>query len=642
MKTANNVDQTGIRQLEETWKSPSGIKGFFKTVNHTNIGRRYMITAFIFFLAAGILALLMRLQLAFPENTFLDAQLYNQVFTMHGTTMMFLFLIPLVEGLGIYFVPLMIGTRDLSFPRLSAFSYYVFLIGGLALWIAFFFGHSPDAGWFNYVPLANSQFSPGYGIDIYSTAVTFVEISALAAAVELIASILKLRAPGMSLHNIPVFVWSILVVAVMVVFAMPGVIVASLMIALDRLFDTAFFAVNLGGDALLWQHLFWWFGHPDVYIAFLPAAGVVSTILPTMTKQPLYGYQIVVVSMIATGLVSFGLWIHHMFTTGLPVHASSFFTASSALIAVPTSLQIFCWLRTLWLGKIKFHTPSLFCLGFLFTFLIGGITGIMVSIIPFNKQVHDSYFVVAHFHYVLIGGVLFPFIAGLFYWWPKVVGRRLSESFGKISFWLIFLGFHITFFPMHLLGFKGMPRRVYTYLNDLGWTEINQIVSLGAALFAIGVLILLAAIIKSFYSPPLKKDPWNGGTLEWSFTGKPPSYNFSVIPYVSNLYPMWIEKKLSPAIKGLNPLRREIIVTTAENAEVQGVSILPGPTIWPFLVACIVGIGFIGSVFNTWSFVIAFFLAFIGICAWLWPSSPWSKTSVPVTKNNILEDPYEY
>ena len=612
-------------ELTRTWQAPSGLLGWFKVVNQTNIGIRYIATSFVFFLAAGVLGVLIRTQLAVPENDLIGPDLYNQIFSVHGITMMFLFAIPMVEGLGVYLVPLMVGTRDLSFPRLSAFSYYVFLIGGVVLWIAFLVGSAPDAGWFDYVPLALKEFSPSHRIDVYATVITFIEVSALAAAIELVVTILKQRAPGMSVSRTPPFVWAILVTALMIIFAMPGVIVASVMLALDRIVETKFFYAEAGGDALLWQHLFWWFGHPEVYIAFLPASGIVSSIVPVFCRRPLFGYTAVVCAIVATGLISFGLWVHHMFTTGLPVHASSVFTAASLAVAIPSGVQVISWIATIWGGTPIFKTPLIFCLGFIVIVVAGGITGVMVAAIPFDKQVHDSFFVVAHFHYVLIGGVVFPLFGGFYYWWPKFTGRLMSERLGKLNFWLMFVGFNVSFFPMHTLGFLGMPRRIYTYLPSLQWNSLNMVATVGAYVLAFGFLLFLINAVWSLkFGDRAGDNPWGADTLEWLASSPPAAYNFAEIPRVASLTPLWDEEaQPSAAVRGMRTDRREIIVTTVERADPQAVAVLPGPTIWPFLLAVAAAVGFVGSIFNPIWFAVGFFVVFLAAVGWFWPPRPW-------------------
>src|ERR1700710_2134418 len=444
--------------LAKTWQTPAGFWGALTTVDHKIIGRRYIFTAFAFLALGGILAILMRLQLAQPEARMIGPDRYNQIFTMHGANMMFLFAVPVMEAVAVYLVPLMVGTRNIAFPRLNAFSYWMYRTGGIMLWTSFVLDMAPDVGWFAYVPLSGPQYGIGKRADVWAQMITFTEVSALAVAVEIVVAVLKQRAPGMSLDRIPLFVWSMLVTAFAIILAMPAIMVASSALILDRLVGTHFFNPSEGGDVLLWQHLFWFFGHPEVYIIFLPAVGMVSTIITTFTRRAAFGYLALVMALLSTGILAFGLWVHHMFTTGLPRLGESFFTASSMAIALPAGLQIFCWLATLWLGRPVLKVPLLFVLAFFVTFVLGGLTGVMVASVPFDTQVHDTYFVVAHFHYVLIGGAVFPLLGAVYLWFPKMTGRMMSERLGRWVFALIFGGFHFTFFPMHILGLEGMPR----------------------------------------------------------------------------------------------------------------------------------------------------------------------------------------
>jgi cytochrome c oxidase subunit I+III len=431
-RIASLQDLTAERdRLERTWAVPGGIVGWLSAADHKTIGRRFILTTFVFFLLGGILAVLMRVQLARPENTFVDPDLYNQLFSLHGTTMMFLFAVPVMEAMAIYLVPLAVGTREIAFPRLAAFNYWVFLFGGAMIYVAFVLNTGPENGWFSYVPLAGPEYSPGKRADFWAQMVTFTELSALGVAVQLIVTILKQRAPGMSLNRMPLMVWAILVTSVMTVFAMPAVMLASTFLIMDRLIGTHFYNPAEGGDALLWQHLFWFFGHPEVYIILVPALGFVSSIIATFARRPVFGYTANVLSLIAIGFLSFGLWVHHMFTTGLPQLGASFFTAASMLIAIPSGIQIFCWIATLWDGRLQFRTPLLFVLGFFFMFVLGGLTGVMTASVPLDAQVHDTYFVVAHFHYVLIGGAVFPLFGAIYYWFPKFSGRLLNERAGR-------------------------------------------------------------------------------------------------------------------------------------------------------------------------------------------------------------------
>lgn len=615
-------------ELNRTWASPAGFFGWFTHVNHRKIGYRFIITSLVFFVLAGVLALLMRLQLITPENSLMGPELFNQLFTMHGTTMMFFFAVPIMEGLGIYLVPLMIGTRDMCFPRLNAFGYYVYLIAGIVLYLSLFLGMAPAAGWFAYVPLANDMFSPGKGMDIWTTMITFIELSALTAAVELIVTIFKQRAPGMSLDRMPLFVWAILVMSFMIVFAMPTVMVGSILLMLDRTLMTQFFVVASGGEPLLWQHLFWFFGHPEVYIIFVPALGVLSAIITTFTHKRLFGYTAMVLSLVAIGFVSFGLWVHHMFTTGLPHLGLSFFTGASAMIAIPSGVQIFCWIASLWGARIRFATPMLFVLGFFAVFVIGGLTGVMVASIPFDMQVHDTYFVVAHFHYVLIGGAVLPLFGGIYYWYPKVTGRLMSERLGRWSFALIFIGLNATFFPMHQLGLEGMPRRVYTYLETMGWGPLNLFISLSAFVLALGFgLTFLNMWMSRLRGTPAGPNPWDADSLEWATDSPPANYNFRHIPVVRSGTPLWDDAIANERqfVTGLRDDRREVLVTTLVDAEPQAVVILPQPTVWPFLLAVAVSIGFIGTIFSPWGFWVGFFLSFWMIVGWLWPRRPWQE-----------------
>ncbi len=478
-------------QLEHVWHEPRGFLGWFKAVHHTTIGKRYAATALCFFLIAGICAGGLRLQLAFPEAHILSNDLYNQVFTVHGSTMMFLFAVPMMfEALSVYLVPLMVGTRNIAFPRLNAYSYYLYVCGGIMFYVAFICNTGADRGWFSYVPLAGPDFAPGKRADFWAQLITFTEVSALAVAVEIIVTVFRYRAPGMSLNRIPIFVWGQVVVAFMVLFALPGVVLSSTMLLLDRTCGTQFFNPAVGGDVLLFQHLFWWFGHPEVYLIFIPGTAIVSTIITTFSRRHMFGYLAVVLSLVATGFMAFGLWVHHMFATGIPQIAESYFTAASMMIAIPTGAQIFCWIATMATGKVVLKSPLWWVLGFFFVFVMGGMTGIFVASVPVDLQVHDTYFVVAHFHYVLIGGAVFPLFGAITYWFPKLTGRMLSEKLSQLTFWLFFIGFNTTFFPMHLVGIRGMPRRVYTYPAGMGWTVLNQIESFGYILLFVSVSLI--------------------------------------------------------------------------------------------------------------------------------------------------------
>ncbi|HKG74677.1 MAG TPA: cytochrome c oxidase subunit I [Aestuariivirgaceae bacterium] len=607
--------------LARTWATPRGLIGWLSVVDHKVVGIRYFITAMVFLAAAGLLAVAMRLQLARPENGVLGPDLYDQVFTMHGTTMMFLFGVPVMEAFMVYLVPLMVGTRNIAFPRLNSFSYYMYLVGGVMLWIAFAFNTGADAGWFSYVPLAGPEYAPGKRVDFWAQMVTFTEIAALSVAIEIIATIFKQRAPGMRLDRIPLFVWAALVTSFVIVFGMPSVMVSSTMLILDRLVSTQFFNPAEGGDALLWQHLFWFFGHPEVYIIFLPATGFISAIIPTFARRPMFGYLPLVLALIATGFLSFGLWVHHMFAAGIPALGSSFFTASSMMIAIPTGVQIFCWIATLWLGRPVFATPLLFTIAFIVTFVIGGLTGVMVASVPIDLQVHDTYFVVAHFHYVLVGGAVFPLIAAIYYWFPKATGRMMSERLGRWNFWLAFIGFNAAFFPMHILGLNGMPRRIYTYPLESGWGSMNFFVSASAVVLAASFVILAWNIIYSIRKgEPAGPNPWNAGTLEWTTTSPPQDYNFARIPVVGASDPLWTAGGLAEA-HGLKVESRELVVTTTAEAQPDLRESSPVPSIWPFLAAVTASATLIGSIFTPWAVVWGAVPVGVTLIGWFWPKS---------------------
>jgi cytochrome c oxidase subunit I+III len=606
--------------LRTTWKTPAGFWGALATVDHKIIGRRYIFTAFVFLALGGVLATLMRIQLAQPEARLLGPDRYNQIFTMHGANMMFLFAVPVMEAVAVYLVPLMVGTRNIAFPRLNAFSYWIYLAGGALLWIAFALDMGPDVGWFAYVPLSGPQYAAGKRADIWAQMITFTEVSALAIAVELVVTIFKQRAPGMTLDRIPVFVWAMLVTSFLVIMAMPAIMVASTSLILDRLVGTHFFNPAEGGDVLLWQHLFWFFGHPEVYIIFLPAAGMVSTMIEPFAGRPAFGYLGLVMALIATGILAFGLWVHHMFVAGLPRLGDSFFTASSMAIAIPAGIQVFCWLATLWDGQPVFKTPLLFIIGFIVTFVIGGLTGVMVASVPFDTQVHDTYFVVAHFHYVLIGGAVFPLLGAIHYWFPKLTGRMMSEALGQWSFWLIIIGFNATFFPMHILGLEGMPRRIYTYQPDLPWHGLNLFVSLSAVILTAGFLLFFINVLRSARFGEVASDnPWDAATLEWATSSPPPSYNFALIPVVGSLHPLWDNRDVLPVAGGLRTDRRELIVTSLATAEPQAREASPQNSIWPLWAAIATSVMLIWSIFSPWAVVWGSIPIAITLIGWFWP-----------------------
>lgn len=618
-----------LADLERIWALPRGLRRL-TAVNNTSIGLLYMGAAFLFFLLAGVLALIMRAQLAVGDNRLVSQSLYNQIFTMHGTTMMFLFAVPAIEALGVILLPQMLAARDLPFPRLSAFAIWAYIIGGLVFFSTIFYDLSPDGGWFMYPPLTLTAFSPGDNADFWLLGVGFIEISALAGAVEIIVGVLRTRPPGMSIDKMPIFAWSMLIFAAMIVFAFPAVILATMLLEIERSFGWPFFTAAKGGDALLWQHLFWFFGHPEVYIIFLPAAGLVSMIVPTMARTPLVGSHLIVVALIATGFFSFGLWVHHMFSTGLPALSLGFFSAASMAVTVPSGIQVFSWIATIASSRKGFRitTASCFVLGFLFIFVIGGLTGVMVALAPFDQQVHDSYFIVAHLHYVLVGGMVFPLFATFYHWAPMVSRNKLSERIGRGVFWLMFIGFNIAFFPMHIAGLMGMPRRVWTYPRGLGWDGLNLVSTIGAFVFATGVLLFVIDLALRFRpSAETSGNPWDAGTLEWLPTGV---YSTRSIPHVTSREPLWDQPGLAGDVEaGAYYLpnaptgRRETIVTSPIFAAPEYVILMPGPGWAHFFAAVFTAAFFLLLTVKAVAPALACGFAAIAACfIWVWELDP--------------------
>jgi cytochrome c oxidase subunit 1 len=609
--------------LTRTWSRPPGFLGWLSSVDHKDIGLRYIVTALVFLGLAGLMAIHMRLQLMFPDGRVMGAQTYNETFTMHGTTMMFLFAVPVMQGMQIYLTPLMVGTRAMSFPRLTAFSYWMYLAGGSMLWIAHFLHVTPDVGWFSYVPLAGPQYGIGKGPDMWAQMVTFTEVAALAVAVSLTATILKQRAPGMTLARMPLFVWTTLVVSLMVIFSMPSVALASGMLLSDRLVATNFFNPAEHGDALLWQHLFWFFGHPEVYIIFLPATGFLSEIVPTFSRRSIFGYPIVALSLVATGILAFGLWVHHMFATGLPRVGYSFYTAASMSVSIPTGLQIFCWIATVWLGRPRFQVPMLYFIAFIITFVIGGLSGVIIAAVPLDLQLHDTYFIVAHFHYVLIGGAVFPLLGAITYWYPKFTGRMMSNAVGMLSFWMVFLGFNLAFFPMHISGLLGMPRRVYSYPAGMGLEIPNLLSSIGGMVVAAAVVLFVANLLLSLrvgkIAPP---NPWGAPSLEWATSSPPPPYNFAHIPVVESRTPLWDADDTLPVVHGLRVEQRELLLTTIMSASPDVRDPSPQPSPWPLIAAAATTVMFVSSIFSPWAVLIGAVPPAIALIAWFWPKGP--------------------
>jgi cytochrome c oxidase subunit I+III len=617
-----------LEQLERLWSPPPGLR-FLTVINNNYIGILYLGAAFLFFILAGVLALIMRTQLAVPNNDWIGPALYNQLFTMHGTMMMFLFAVPAVEAMGVLLLPNMVGARDLPFPRLSAYAFWAYLVGGLVFFSSIFFGMAPDAGWFLYPPLSSHAYSPGINQEFWLLGIGFIEISAIAGAIEIIVGVLRTRAPGMSLAKMPLFAWAMLIFALLIIFAFPAVILATTLLELERAFGLPFFVAEKGGDPLLWQHLFWFFGHPEVYIIFLPAAGIVSMIVPAMTKTPLAGFRWVVLALITTGFLSFGLWVHHMFTTGIPTVSLSFFQAASMAVAIPSGIQFFAWIATFAQGRARICTPTLFILGFLAIFLLGGLTGVMVAVVPFDWQVHDTYFIVAHLHYVLIGGMVFPLLAGLYYWMPYTSRHALSERCGRWVFGLVFVGFNVAFFPMHITGLAGMPRRVHTYADGLGWNSLNMVSTVGAFVLAAGLLLLVIDVARRFRfaTDDNAGNVWNAGTLEWLPTG---TYGNRSIPIVASRYPLWDDPNLARDVEagayylpGPATGWRETIVTSIVDARPQYVLRLPCPGWAPFAAALFTAAFFLLLTFKlVIPAVLAGLVAIAAMIHWAWSLDP--------------------
>ncbi|GAC1515547.1 MAG: cytochrome c oxidase subunit I [Gemmatimonadaceae bacterium] len=517
-----------------------GLWSWLTTVDHKRIGTLYLFTALIFFVIGGIEATIIRTQLLGPNLHVVSAEMYNQLFTMHGTTMIFLAVMPLSAAFFNYLIPLQIGARDVAFPRLNAFSYWVYLLGGVFITLPIFFGNAPDGGWFGYAPLTTTTYSPGLNIDFWVIGLQILGISSLAAAFNFITTIINMRAPGMNLMRMPVFTWMSFVVQFLVVLAFPVITVALVFLLFDRFFGTNFYTIAAGADPLLWQHLFWVFGHPEVYILILPAFGLVSEVLPTFSRKPLFGYPVMVYSGILIGFMGFGVWAHHMFAVGMGPVADTVFSVTTMLIAIPTGVKIFNWIFTMQGGSLRFTTAMCFAIGLVGLFTIGGISGIMHSSPPADLQQTDTYFIVAHFHYVLFGGSIFGIFAGIYYYFPKMTGRMLNEALGKVHFWLFLIGMNLTFFPMHFAGMQGMPRRIYTYDAGQGWDLFNRMSTYGTYLLVLGMLVFIVNFLRSRRTGPLAgNDPWGAPTLEWSIPSPPPDYNFAELPRVTSRYPLW-------------------------------------------------------------------------------------------------------
>jgi cytochrome c oxidase subunit I+III len=581
-------------RLEAIWVNPPGVLGWLTTTDHKRIGLLYFFTTLAFFAAGGIEALVIRTQLASASASVVGPNAFDELFSMHGVTMIFFFIIPMAIGaFGNYLVPLMIGARDMAFPRLNALSYWLFLGSGCFLYIGFALGQGPNAGWFDYVPLALPAHDPGHAIDFYALALIFNGLSTTAGAVNFIVTIFKLRAPGMSLNRMPLFCFAMLAVSFALIFALPPLTLDLVFLELQRKLGFQFFDVAQGGDPLLWQHLFWIFGHPEVYIIVLPAFGIATSIIPTFARRRMLAFPLVALAELLVAFIGFGVWAHHMFSTGLSTTTLIFFAAASMMVVIPSTIQIFAWLFTVVTGRPEFTTPLLFIGGFIVFFVLGGLTGIMFAAIPFDQQVTDTYFVVAHFHFIIFGAAVFPIFGGMFYWFPKVTGRMYHEGAAKASFWLVFLGTALTFFPMHIVGLLGMPRRVYTYENGLGWEAYNRAETIGAFILTAGLLLLFGNLAWSrFRGSAVGPDPFRGGTLEWTTSSPPPAYNFAVVPAVESAYPNWDRLEAAgPDGELVLDEGHETAASTVRDAWLDDILEMPSESPWPIvLAACVTGV----------------------------------------------------
>jgi len=616
-----------IATVAAIWKPTPGVWGWLTSVDHKEIGKRYILTAFAFLVLGGIESLIMRAQLARPAQNLLTPEQYNQLFSMHGMTMIFLYAMPILSGFSNYLWPLILGSRDMAFPRVNALSYWIYLASGLFMYAGFLIGAGPNDGWFNYVPYASRPFNPGMNMDFYALGMIFLGLSTTVGAINFIVTFLRLRAPGMSLNRVPVIIWGTLTASVANLLVVPAVSLAFFLLWMDRQFGTHFFDVSGGGQPLLWQHLFWMFGHPWVYAVVLPAMGMVSDGLPVFCRRTLVCYEAVVLATIATMVLGFGVWVHHMFATGLPPMAMSFFSSASMIITVPSAISVFAWIATIWSGRPVLTTAFLFFASTIVLFVIGGVSGFMTAAVPVDLQLTDTYFVVAHLHYVLIGINLFPVIGGVYFWFPKITGRMLDERLGRWNFWTLFAGFNIAFLPMHLTGLAGMPRRIYTYPANLGWNTLNLITSLGSLVIAVGVLLLIANVVRSYrvgaIAPP---NPWHAPSLEWSLPSPPPPYNFAVIPLVESRHPLWedelgTERAPSSVHSGLYlDEGRETIGTTEFDGNPDLVLKMPRDSIAPLLITVALSALFVGLLLRQdWLAGSALLGVLAASIAWLWP-----------------------
>lgn len=627
------------RKLKEIWETKPGIYGWLSTVDHKEIGIRYIVTAFAFLIIGGLEALAIRVQLAQPNQSLLTPEQYDQIFSMHAITMIFLYALPILSGFSNYLFPLVLGGRDMAFPRLNAFSYWVYLASGIFIYSSFAVGAAPNDGWFNYAPYSLRAFNPGPNMDFYALGMIFLGISTTVGSTNFIVTVMRMRAPGMSINRLPFLVWGTTTASVGNLLAVPAVSLAFFLLWMDRQFGTHFYETAGGGQPLLWQHLFWIFAHPWVYIIVLPAMGMVSDGLPVFCRRPLVGYTLVVLGTITTMILGFGVWIHHMFATGMPVMALSFFSGASFIITLPSAVAVFAWLATIWTGRPVMTTAFLYFAGFVSLFVIGGVSGVMTASVPADLQLHGTYFVLAHIHYVLIGINLFGVLGGLYFWFPKMSGRLLSERLGRWSFWIVFLSFNAAFLPMHWTGFLGMPRRIYTYDDGLGWNTINMVTTVGAFILAFGLLLVLVNVIVSLKrGERASNNPWDAPTLEWATTSPPPPYNFPVVPGVASRHPLW-EDRLhegsgrSTVDYGLSLANgKEALATTVLDGEPDVILKMPEDSPMPFLATVAMGVGFSGLLLHWWWMAAGGGIAMLlGFLIWLWPRKQLEQTATGVS-----------
>jgi cytochrome c oxidase subunit 1/cytochrome c oxidase subunit I+III len=610
-------------RLTSLWETPKTLYGWFATVDHKELGIRYLVTAFAFLIIGGLEALLMRIQLTRSDLAFLSPEAYDQMFTMHGVTMIFWYASPILSGFAVYLVPLMIGARDMAYPRLNAFTYWTFLLSGIFLYISPFIGQSPHAGWFAYVPYTLTAYSPGRGMDIYALSLIFLTVSTTGGAINMIVTIMRLRAPGMAISRMPLFLYSTLTISWVIMFALPALSACCVFLELDRRFNTHFFSIANGGSTFLWQQLFWFFGHPWVYVIFLPATGMISLIIPVFSRRPIVGYPFVAIATVLTGVVGFGVWLHHMFTVGMSDIAMSFFSAGSMTISVFTTIQVFAWVATIWKGRPVPTASMYFAVASVMMLVIGGLSGIFTGVIPVDWQAHNTYYVVGHIHYVLVGSNLFPVFAGFYYWLPKMTGRRMDERLGKISFWIMFLGFNVGFFPMHILGLIGMPRRIYTYQAGLGFDNWNVVVTAGAFTLGIGILISIINLLVSLRDGDLAGDnPWNSDGLEWSTSSPPKPYGSLHIPLVASRHQLWddFEEEEDPDNDRILDGGRLTPTTTWLDAVPVGIATIPEDSLLPLVTSIAMFGMFVAFTFGaSWIALGMLILTFIFGCVWVWP-----------------------